>query len=428
MRKGANFLFLVLSFFFCVNVSNAQTLGELKQEYQNKLKEKQENDQKTQAAKDEIARNQAAIKQAEADIHAAEKEQQDVELKIDESNRKIEESNKKIEESTKKVEELKAEVQSLLLYLQQMRGQNAYVEYVSGASSMTEMIMRIATIEQVTDHIQASMDELDAEIKKLEDEVATLEAEKKRNEELREELILKQQKLEAQAESYKRTIQARTSDVASYDKYAIGINERVADLKNRVEAETKNCALYAPEKGDDADIHKDCVKKDENGNIIAGDNSGWLKPLNSGIITSEVAMRWGSYHNALDIGGNPEGTPVYAAAAGKVSGKIERYWCGGNMLYIDVTVNGVQYTTYYYHLLRFNVNVGDIVTQDTIIGYVGGGSTASYDSCTFGAHLHFGVAKGFYQGYIPQSSVIIPPGFPNQYLWRFNSRYQMYGG
>ena len=60
---------------------------------------------------------------------------------------------------------MKAEVQSLLLYLQQMRGQNAYVEYVSGASSMTEMIMRIATIEQVTDHIQESMDKLDAEIK-----------------------------------------------------------------------------------------------------------------------------------------------------------------------------------------------------------------------------------------------------------------------
>ena len=178
----------------------------------------------------------------------------------------------------------------------------------------------------------------------------------------------------------------------------------------------------------------DCVepKYDSSGNVIPIGNDGWLKPLNSGVITSEIGSRWGSYHNALDIGGNAEGTPVYAAAAGVVSGMIYKYSCGGNMLYIDVNVNGVAYTTYYYHLLSFNVNLGDVVTQDTIIGYVGGGyQTASiyggYDNCTTGAHLHFGVAKGYYNGYsISKSNVITPPGFPNTYGWRFYSRYDMY--
>jgi stage II sporulation protein E len=41
---------------------------------------------------------------------------------------------------------------------------------------------------------------------------------------------------------------------------------------------------------------------------------------------------------------------------------------------------------------------GDIVTKDTVIGYVGGYSTASnrggYDQCTSGTHLHFGMAEG----------------------------------
>ena len=103
------------------------------------------------------------------------------------------------------------------------------------------------------------------------------------------------------------------------------------------------------------------------------------------------------------------------------------------MLYVDVMVNGVAYTTYYYHLLRFNVNVGDVVSQGTILGWVGGWSTSTahggYDYCTTGAHLHFGVAKGFYNGYsIPRNNVITPPGFPNQYGWRYNSRTDMYGG
>jgi len=39
MRKYVNILGLVFCFFFYIQVVNAQTLGELKQEYQNKLKE-----------------------------------------------------------------------------------------------------------------------------------------------------------------------------------------------------------------------------------------------------------------------------------------------------------------------------------------------------------------------------------------------------
>ena len=110
-------------------------------------------------------------------------------------------------------------------------------------------------------------------------------------------------------------------------------------------------------------------------------------------------------NNALDIGGaSPfEGTPVYAAAAGVVSGMIHEYSCGGNMLYINVNVNGEEYTTYYYHLLDFNVSMGDVVTQDTVIGWVGGWSTSTehggYDNCTTGSHLHYGVAKGYYNPY-----------------------------
>ena len=160
-------------------------------------------------------------------------------------------------------------------------------------------------------------------------------------------------------------------------------------------------------------------------------NGGWLKPLKQGYVTSTIGSRWGSYHNALDIGGNAEGTPVYAAAAGTVSGRISKYRCGGNMLYIDVIVNGKQYTTYYYHLLRFNVNVGDVVDQNTIIGYVGGGRSTSsayggYDNCTTGAHLHYGVSNGWFTGSINRSNVITPPGFPNREGYRFYSRTDYY--
>ena len=101
------------------------------------------------------------------------------------------------------------------------------------------------------------------------------------------------------------------------------------------------------------------------------------------------------------------------------------------MLYINVVVGGQKYTTYYYHLLKVNVKVGDVVTQNTVIGTVGGYSTSTahggYDTCTTGAHLHFGVAKGFFTSTLIRNNVITPPGFPNSTGYKFSSRTDYYG-
>ena len=64
------------------------------------------------------------------------------------------------------------------------------------------------------------------------------------------------------------------------------------------------------------------------------------------------------------------------------------------MVFIYHTVNGVNYTSVYMHLLSINVSDKQVVDENTVIGRVGGGSTASYDRCTSGAHLHFGLASG----------------------------------
>ncbi len=416
MRKNILMVLCFLCFFLLGSISvsaeDAKTLGDLRRIYNNLLEEKQKNDSLTAEAKAEIARKEAAIKQAEADIHQAEEDMEIAQANIDESNLKIEESRQKIDKLTK-------EVEKVLLYLQQMQGQNAYVEYVSGASTMTDLITRIAAVEQVSDHIQNTM-------KALEEEVHSLEAEVKRNEELKIELNNKKILLEKQSLEYKSIIAANFSKIGEYNKYALDINTQIKTAKQSLDSYVARCSEVVGRTDDDV-LLSSCSR--------APINTGWLKPLRSGIIMSEVGARWGSYHNALDIGGpSPfEGTPVYAAAAGVVSGRVERYSCGGNMLYIDVVVGGKEYVTYYYHLLRFNVNVGDVVDQNTVIGWVGGYSTATshggYDSCTTGAHLHFGVANGFYNGYSPGSSrAIIPPGFPNRYGWRFSSREQMYVG
>ena len=70
------------------------------------------------------------------------------------------------------------------------------------------------------------------------------------------------------------------------------------------------------------------------------------------------------------------------------------------MVYIKHRIDGKEYTTVYMHLLSISsgLYVNQAVTTNTVIGGVGGWSTAvnrgGYDRCTSGAHLHFGIADG----------------------------------
>ena len=146
-------IFVVLQCFYVPIVSASEeqpTLGELKVEYQAKLDEKASYEAMSEEAKAEIAEKEAAIDEVEVSIHASEEEMNRIQESIDASN--------------KEIEKLTGDAKSVLLYLQQMQGENAYVEYVSGASSMTDLITRIAAIEQISNSIQTTMNNLEKEI------------------------------------------------------------------------------------------------------------------------------------------------------------------------------------------------------------------------------------------------------------------------
>lgn len=372
-----------------------QTLGDLKNELAALKKKKSDNDANQKYTQAQIQAREEAIRNAEYEITKAQSDMEGAEAKIEESNNKI--------------NSLKEETKKMLIFLQQMKSQNEYLEYISGASSMTDLVMRIQAVEQITSYNQDFLNKLEALIKE--------------NEALKVELTQKQKDLEVKISNYQATIKSLYGNLESYDKFALDIDTQIKTMQSQVNAYVKLCANSSKSYLGDNELLSDCT------NVPY--NAGWLKPLNSGKTTSTIGSRWGSYHNALDIGGNREGTPVYAAAAGTVSGIIWRYRCGGNMVYINVTVGGKKYTTYYYHLLTVNVSYGQTVTQNTIIGTVGGSSTAKsnggYDGCTTGAHLHYGVANGYYTGTIARANVITPPGFPNSKGYSFKSRTDYYG-
>jgi murein DD-endopeptidase MepM/ murein hydrolase activator NlpD len=108
-------------------------------------------------------------------------------------------------------------------------------------------------------------------------------------------------------------------------------------------------------------------------------SSGLIWPV-QGPVVSPFGMRWGRLHAGIDIAA-PSGTPIHAAAAGRViyAGWMSGY---GNLTVID---HGRGLATAYGHQSALAAGNGQTVSQGQIIGYVG---------CTghcFGPHLHFEV-------------------------------------
>lgn len=94
-------------------------------------------------------------------------------------------------------------------------------------------------------------------------------------------------------------------------------------------------------------------------------------------------------HNGIDIAAGT-GTSVLAAAPGTVRVSTTRGGARGYYIVIEHPIDGTNYSyySYYQHLSRLSVSVGQYVNAGTTIGAVG--STGG----NYGAHLHFGIVIG----------------------------------
>jgi murein DD-endopeptidase MepM/ murein hydrolase activator NlpD len=111
-------------------------------------------------------------------------------------------------------------------------------------------------------------------------------------------------------------------------------------------------------------------------------SGGLIWPVNGPITSPFCESRaWESCHPGIDIG-VPAGTPIRAAAAGKVVLMQSAGVSGGYGNFTCIQHTG-SLSTCYAHQSRFGTSLGAQVSQGQVIGYVG---------CTgrcFGDHLHF---------------------------------------
>lgn len=121
--------------------------------------------------------------------------------------------------------------------------------------------------------------------------------------------------------------------------------------------------------------------------LAVSDSGTWTRPVRNGTLTQSYGRPNSGYaaghHTGVDYG-VPLGTPVYAAA----SGRVVRVTNGGSYgQRIEIEHNGKVWTLYA-HLSQASVRVGQTVNAGQVIGKSGNSGNST------GPHLHFEVRQG----------------------------------
>ncbi|MBI4100628.1 M23 family metallopeptidase [Candidatus Microgenomates bacterium] len=91
-----------------------------------------------------------------------------------------------------------------------------------------------------------------------------------------------------------------------------------------------------------------------------------------------ISQYFSYYHPGIDLSA-PFKTPIYPIEKGEVKAIYSLFYDYGRYIVID---HGDGLESLYAHLSSFNVNVGDKVTKESVIGFVGATGRAT------GSHLH----------------------------------------
>ena len=327
-------------------------------------------------------------------------------------NDQLKQYNLLIAEKQAELDDLQTQQAELLArYKQRLRamqeqGDISYWAVIFRASSFSEMLNRIAMVEEIAKSDQRMMDELRDLASDVLAAKEDLAAEKVTLEDKKVELTETEKEFEAKrAESEKLLDEL----IAHADE----LNDDMEEIEDQKNALAEEIAKREKE-------YNDAKRREEEANRPKpGDNTGggsgggggttegsFLYPLPRSCgawVSSPYGYRYhpisGTYtfHSGVDLAA-PGWTPIYASKSGTVttSSYADRSW--GNYVVIN---HGDGYSTLYAHMVSRAASVGQYVNQGDVIGYVGTTGNSN------GNHLHFNV---YYNGNLqnPLNYISVP--------------------
>jgi murein DD-endopeptidase MepM/ murein hydrolase activator NlpD len=301
---------------------------------------------------------------------------------------RLENARADLEQGQQSVVDQRAELASFAMSSYQTGGLNAMsLGFGFDSDTVQSAVDGVQGMEAVGNKQVVSLQRLQAAqvlLRLTEDRVEQTEADVREKRIEAAENLATKRRLEAEAASAKREVLARVDalrvereKVAAAKQVELQRLHRLESERNRVEKRLQRIAARR------AKQHHRTISSPPTG------GGGFLSyPVNNTYITSPYGMRMHpilhvyKLHDGTDFHADC-GTPVYAAAAGRVT--QEYYNAGyGNRVIIDHGyVNGVSLWTSYNHLTSFVAHVGQHVDRGQLVAYSG---TTGYSTA---CHLHF---------------------------------------
>lgn len=369
-KKYLILIVLLVPFLLNVQVIQAKTINDLKNELTKMEQDSKNNDNKIVYTEQQIEASKNAISS--------------IYIEIDQMNKEIDQKTKEIEQLTVEIESRDDEIKSLMHFFQLSNGESSYLEFLLGAKSLTDLVYRLSIVEQLSKYNSEKINEMNDMIEK--------------NEQRKVELKNKQVELANKQVELSRKIQQLGMERQKLYEYDRSLDDEIKNARDVINMYVNaGCGLT-----EEISL---CANR-----LLPPDTKFW-RPMTRGYSTSEFGYRIHpisgvrQFHTGIDLSNSDKyNTSIYAVANGKVA-KTFYDSSGGNQVVVHHRIfNGSTYINYsstYLHLKTILVKDGQLVDKNSVIGIMGttGNST--------GPHLHLSISTGHrYKDYVSYSDFI----------------------
>ena len=293
-----------------------------------------------------------------------------------------------LDDATIRLEDLQEKNKERIRAMEE-EGAISYWSIIFKANDFSDLLDRLSMVQEINAADQRRLQEISEVAQQVSNVQKELVTEKAALEESRAELDAAEVTLEEKRAEADRLLSELIAKGEEFEAMIDESEDLQSDLMQQIAKKEKE--LKAAEYKEWLATYVPTTKPsgtDTTPSTQAPSSSGWIKPLKSYSFTSAFGMRlhpiqkvW-KMHEGVDLSA-PQGTPIYAAKAGKVT--TTSYQAGGAGYYVAIN-HGDGFSSVYMHMTHYIVSPGTYVQTGQVIGYVGstGGST--------GPHLHFGIA------------------------------------
>ena len=258
-------------------------------------------------------------------------------------------------------------------------GELTYWQVLFEANSFTDLLDRMNMMEEIAASDQQRLEEMRLAAQEVADAKTEMENGKEELETTRIQLDEAQENLNRKREESDEILRKL---IEKQEEFQALLDESEAaqdDLMKEIAAKEKEL--------------KDAKYEERLAQLaLQGQNppssAGWVTPVSGYTLTSPFGMRvhpvlgTSRMHNGIDLA-CPQGTPIYATRAGRVT--TASYQAGGAGNYVSINhLDG--FSSIYMHMTHYVVSPGQNVAQGQLIGYVGSTGIST------GPHLHFGIS------------------------------------